>query len=186
MNTHASQPSDDTDTAAPPAGDAASRYAHIPGWGADLARKQRPAVPMERTPPRLSHAVTPPEQQHSHVEVLHSTERASITPVFGTTLPPSGLSGQVRRLAFRHSENDLRHWLLLLLADRVHMGEGVLDDLSRGHLPNLYAEMGGRAELKYNPMGAARKMAFTAAVLGMIAVCVSRRRRHRDPRGSRD
>lgn len=160
-------------------GSNASRHAHIIGWGADLDHANRPAYPMERTPARLPHPVEPPEQQHSNAEILHSTERPGITPVFGTTLPPSGLSGHVRRIAFRHSENDLRHWLLLLLADRIHMGEGLLEDLARGHLPNLYAEMGGRAELRHNPMGALRKAAIGAAVVGLLAVYVSRGRRAR-------
>ena len=28
-------------------------HSHIPDWGAGLDRNNRPAVPMERTPPRL-------------------------------------------------------------------------------------------------------------------------------------
>ncbi|MGI9245815.1 MAG: hypothetical protein ACR2I8_03810, partial [Steroidobacteraceae bacterium] len=52
-----------------------------------------------------------------------------ITPVFGTAVPPSGLSGAIRRRAFRHSENDLRHWLLLLAADRVNVFEGLVADV---------------------------------------------------------
>jgi len=166
------------DTAGPKTVDA-SRYAHIVGWGADLDPANRPAYPMERTPPRLPHPPEAPRQQRATVEVLHSTERPGLTPVFGTTLPPSGLSGGLRRLAFRHSENDLRHWLLLLLADRVQMGEGLVEDLSRGRIPNLYAEMGGRAELRHNPAGAARKAAVGAAVLAVIVLAVSRRRRGR-------
>ena len=151
-------------------------HAHIIGWGADLDPAVRPAYPKERTPPRLPHAVEPPQQQHANVEVLHSTERPGITPIFGSTLPPSGLSGRLRRLAFRHSENDLRHWLMLLMADRVQMGEALIDDLSRGHLPNLYAEMGGRAELRHNPMGAARKAAIGIAALAVVAIVLKRRR----------
>ena len=151
-------------------------HAHIIGWGADLDPAVRPAYPKERTPPRLPHAVEPPQQQHANVEVLHSTERPGITPIFGSTLPPSGLSGRLRRLAFRHSENDLRHWLMLLMADRVQMGEALIDDLSRGHLPNLYAEMGGRAELRHNPMGAARKAAIGIAALALVAMALKRRR----------
>jgi len=118
----------------------------------------------------------PPQQQHADVEVLHSTERPVITPIFGSTLPPSGLSGRLRRLAFRHSENDLRHWLMLLLADRVQMGEALIDDISRGHVPNLYAEMGGRAELRHNPMGAARKAAIGVAALALVAMALKKRR----------
>jgi hypothetical protein len=158
-------------------------HAHIIGWGADLDPAMRPAYPKERTPPRLPHPVDPPEQQHSHAEVLHSTERPGITPIFGSTLPPSGLSGRLRRVAFRHSENDLRHWLMLLLADRVQMGEGLVEDISRGHVPNVYAEMGGRAELRHNPMGAARKVAIGVAALALVAMAFKGRRRTRRLRG---
>jgi hypothetical protein len=46
-------------------------------------------------------------------------------------VPPSGLSGWIRRRAFRRSESDLRHWMLLLMADRVNVVEGLLDDARR-------------------------------------------------------
>jgi len=141
-------------------------YAHIAGWGADLDRSLRPAVPMERMPPRLDR-VPARQQQPLNVEVLHSNERPGITPVFGSTVPPRGLSGGMRRLAFRFSENDVRHWLTLLAADRVQVVEGLLSDLAHGHVPNVYAEMGGRAELKYNPAGAARKAVFLVALAGI-------------------
>jgi hypothetical protein len=104
----------------------------IPGWGADLDRRDRPAVPMERTPARLEGVHwDEPEQQPQHIEVLHSIERPGITPVFGSTVPPSGLSGMIRRRAFQHSENDVRHWMMLLMADRVNVVEGVVDDMRR-------------------------------------------------------
>src|SRR6476661_4908403 len=121
--------------------------ANIQGWGADLDRANRPAVPMERTPPRLDNVHwDEPEQQHSHVKVYHSVERPGITPVYGTSTPPTGLSGKMRDLAFKYSESDMRHWLILLLADRVNVGEGLLQDLAHGHVPNIYREMGGPAE----------------------------------------
>ena len=63
--------------------------------------------------------------------VIASGERPGITPVFGTSVPPSGLSGWIRRRAFRRSESDLRHWMLLLLADRVNVAEGLVDDVRR-------------------------------------------------------
>jgi hypothetical protein len=132
-------------------------FSHIKGWGSDLPRERRPAVPMEHTPPRLEAQPQTPVQQPVNVEILHSNERPGITPIFGTPLPPRGLSGAMRRQAFRHSENDLRHWLMLLAADRVDMVEGLVGDLARGHLPRLYAEMGGRAEMRHNPAGTARK-----------------------------
>jgi hypothetical protein len=155
------------------------RHAHITGWGADLDHADRPAYPMERTPPRLPYPAPQPDQQHSHAEVLVSTERPRITRVYGTAQPPKGLSGWLRRQAFRHSENDLRRWLMLLLADRVNVGEGLVEDLASGHVPNLYAEMGGRAELKHNPKGAARKAAIGLAAVALLAVALQRQRARR-------
>jgi hypothetical protein len=141
--------------------------AEIPGWGSDMDRARRPAVPMERRPPRLEsahvHELAP---QALRSEVLHSSERPGVTPIFGSPLPPRGPSGWLRRLAFGYSENDLRHWLVLLFADRVNVVEGLVDDLAHGHVPRLYAETGGRAELKHNPAGAAKKAAALALVAG--------------------
>jgi hypothetical protein len=106
--------------------------ADIPGWGADLDPANRPAVPMEHSPPRLPglHWDAPAEQM-SDVEILHSIERPAITPVYGTSCPPSGLSGWIRRRAFRHSENNLRHWMMLLAADRVNVVEGLVHDVRK-------------------------------------------------------
>ena len=63
----------------------------------------------------------------------------------------------MRELAFRFSENDIRHWLILLAADRVNVGEGLLDDLAHGHVPNIFAEMGWRSEWRYNRAGVIKK-----------------------------
>jgi hypothetical protein len=108
--------------------------------------------------------------------VFHSTERPGITPVFGTTVPPSGLSGMLRALAFRYSENDLRHWLILLAADRVNVGEGLASDLAHGHIPNIFAEMGLRAEWRYNRAGLVKKAVVASALVG-AAIYLARRRR---------
>ncbi len=139
----------------------------IPGWGSDLDRANRPAVPMERMPPRIDRPDHPPSQQHSHVEVLVSPERPGITPLFGTSAPPRGLSGVLRRSAYRQTENDLRHWLLLLLADRVDAVEGIGEDLRQGHIPNVFSEMGLGAAWRHNPGGVVRKAAIGAAVLSI-------------------
>ena len=150
---------------------------HIQGWGADLDPANRPAVPMERTPPRLDHVHwDAPEQQRSPVKVYHSIERPGMTPVFGTSTPPSGLSGKLRDLAFRYSENDMRHWLILMAADRVNVGEGLLEDLAHGHVPNLFKEMGGPAEWRYNRAGFVRKAVVASAVVGLAVVLLRRRR----------
>ena len=109
-----------------------ARFAHIPGWGADLERENRPAVPMERTPPRLDVPWSdPPPQQPMTVEILKSVERPEHSRTFGTRLPPKGLSGVMRRAAFKRSENDVGHWLMLIAADRVNVVEGMAQDLKR-------------------------------------------------------
>jgi hypothetical protein len=158
----------------------ARQKAHQPrdvqGWGADLDPQNRPAVPKERTPPRLDNVHwEQPAPQSVRVKVLHSTERPGLTPVFGTTVPPSGLSGKMRELAFRYSENDLRHWLILMLADRVNVGEGLVDDLRSGYLPNVFKEMGGPAEWRYNRAGFVKKAVIASAVVG-LAIYLMRRR----------
>ena len=104
------------------------------------------------------------------MELLQSIERPSPSAVFGTTVPPSGLSGLIRRVAFRYSENRYRHWLPLLLADRVQVVEGVLDDLVHGHVPNIWTEKGYNAEWKHNPQMLITKLTVTAlATAGIIA-----------------
>ena len=154
--------------------------ANIQGWGADLDPAVRPAVPKERTPPRfLDPHNQQPEQQPRPVRVFHSTERPGLTPVFGTSTPPAGVSGMIRAGAFRFSENDVRHWLMLLFADRVNMVEGIIDDLAHGHVPNLFTEMGGPAEWKYNRQGFIRKAVIAGGVVGLLLYVNSRRRRRR-------
>jgi len=150
----------------------------IQGWGADLDPQARPAFPKERTPPRF---INPHwnelEAQEPSVKVLHSTERPGLTPVYGTAQPPSGLSGVIRGAAFRYSENDARHWLMLLFADRVNMVEGLIEDLARGHVPNVFKEMGGPAEWKYNRAGFYRKAAIAGGVVAALLYVNARRKR---------
>jgi len=141
------------------------QLSHIKGWGADLERENRPAVPMERTPPRYTPADIPePSPQPQRVEVLVSTERPGITQLFGTAQPPSGVSGLIRRAAYALTENDIRRWLLLLAADRVHVVEGVVEDLAQGHVPNILGEMGIKSEWQYNKAGLAKKVAIAGAI----------------------
>ncbi|MFK3740886.1 hypothetical protein [Massilia sp. TN1-12] len=149
----------------------------IPGWGSDLDHKNRPAIPMERTPPRFIHVPQgQPVQQAQTVEVFCSPERPGITPLFGTAQPPKWLSGAMRRVAYKLPENDVRHWLMLIAADRVNTVEGIVDDLRHGHVPNVLGEMGIRSELRYNPAGLVRKALITTIVVGGVMALLKRRR----------
>lgn len=143
-------------------------YQDIEGWGADLDPKTRPAVPKEHTPPRnIRPHWSVPTQQKQSVEVLISSERPTISPVFGTSTPPSGLSGVMRRVAFKYSEGDLRHWLILIAADRVNVVEGLIDDLAHGSVPNVFKEMGWKAELRHRPLRVVFKLTAAAAACGL-------------------
>ena len=152
-------------------------YSHIQGWGADLDEKNRPAYPKERIPARdIGVHWKQPEQQEQHVKILHSKERPDITPLFGSPNPPSGFSGKIREGAFGYSENDIRHWLLLLFADRANMIEGVVSDLAKGHIPNIFAEMGLKSELKYN-RSAFIKKTLTVSAIAAIGLCLLTKRK---------
>jgi hypothetical protein len=78
----------------------------------------------------------------------------------------------IRRTAFRFSESDWTHWLMLMGADRINVVEGVIQDLGRLKVPNIPAEMGIRSELEHNRTGFAKKVAVGAAagllVYGLI------------------
>ena len=65
----------------------------------------------------------------------------------------------------------------MLMADRVNVGEGLLSDLAHGHIPNIFAEMGGRAEWRYNRAGFVKKAAVAAALVATAVYLVRRRRR---------
>jgi hypothetical protein len=153
------------------------RLTHIEGWGADLDHANRPAYPMERMPARpIGVHWEQPEQQVQTVKVFQSNERPNMTPIFGTTVPPKGFSGILRAAGFKFTENDIRHWLLLLFADRVNVVEGVISDLSRGHIPNLYEEMGWKSEFKYNRPAAIRKVVIASAAVGLAVYLMKRRK----------
>jgi hypothetical protein len=95
--------------------------ARIPGWGVDLDPKDRPSVPRERFDPNLSGAHWDfPEKQPEKWPRERSIEHKFLTPVFGTSCPPKGVSGMMRKYAYRtFSEGRAAHWLILVAADRV-------------------------------------------------------------------
>lgn len=94
-----------------------TRPAH---WGVDQDRGRRPGVPKLRSPQPWPHTRFPPEPQQGRPSVpLHGRPNKRMPPVFSTALPPRGLAGLVRRLAYRYPDHLPRHWLLVLLGDRV-------------------------------------------------------------------
>jgi hypothetical protein len=96
-----------------------TRPAH---WGVDRDLSRRPGVPKARSPEPWPNTQFPPERQHGPPSSpLHGRPNKLMPPVFGTAVPLRGLSGLVRRFAYRYPDHYPRHWLLLLLGDRVDL-----------------------------------------------------------------
>ncbi|WP_129715866.1 hypothetical protein [Pedobacter sp. SYP-B3415] len=157
-----------------------NNYKLIPGWGIDADPKDKPNYPIKKWTGDDHKRINweRPTLQQSSVEVLHSNERPSKSAVYGTVLPPAGLSGQIRRYAFRFSEDKYAHWLPLLLADRVNMVEGLIQDFASSKIPNIWKERGFAADWKYDRSGMIRRMAGVAcAALVVYAMLKSKKRK---------
>ena len=153
-------------------------HSDIPGWGIDADPENEPTYPMKHYTGDDHNRIHYERsvQQPETVEILKSNERPAITAVFGTSTPPSGLSGYIRRYAFRHSEDRYRHWIPLLIADRINVAEGLIDDFRNGVTPNLIAEGGLKMELRYNAKGLAKKAFFTALVASAVITYIAKKK----------
>jgi hypothetical protein len=145
------------------------------GWGVDAEPDNDPTWPMrDRSKDDKGGMNWPrPPQQQPQVEILRSVEHNRLPAVVGTSTPPRGLSGAIRRAAFKYSESQWMHWLMLIFADRVNVVEGNLGDLGRGRLPNHFREMGLRSEWRFRRgrliAGAAVGLIGIAAVVAVVA-----------------
>ena len=104
----------------------ASEHTDRPVRGADLRQSERPGVPMEHSPRPLTptaHWDEPPRMPPEKAGIVHRKEIDALTYVYGTAQPLHGVSGLVRRAAYAIPETRARHWLLLLMADRLDVLE---------------------------------------------------------------
>ena len=126
--------------------------ARIPGWGADLDLAVRPSVPRERFDPSFSGAHWEyPEQQPEKWPRERSVEHTQLPPVFGTTCPPKGLSGVIRKYAYaKYSEGQAAHWLLLMAGDRVDVVESGLRSMLTLRPDNPITQTGVLGEVKHH------------------------------------
>ena len=154
---------------------ATSNMSHIKGWGIDADPENDPTYSLQQRN-NVEHDTSGnrPVQQPQDYEILRSVERPGGTAVHGTSVPPSGLSGMVRRFAFKFGEGRLRHWLPLILADRINAVEGIVDDVRRGRLPNVFAEKGIKAEWQHNRPAVVKKAAITAVVVTGVICWLTR------------
>lgn len=150
----------------------------VKGWGVDADPMNDPSYPMKSRSDDAHEGYTweRPPQQPVDVEVLHSNERPNVSATFGTSTPPSGLSGMIRREAFRFSENSYAHWLPLMLADRIGVFEGLADDLIHGHIPNIFEELGWKAEWKHNRKALVTKVVVGAALASVAVALLTRKK----------
>jgi hypothetical protein len=128
-----------------------SLQARIPGWGADLNKEDRPSVP------KLKFLDTGawwdfPERQPEKRPRERSVEHRFLTPAFGTAQPLSGVSGVMRRFAYKFGEGRALHWLILLYADRVDAAEHHIRSLATLRPDNPITETGLKAEWTHNGM----------------------------------
>ena len=148
---------------------------HIPGWAHDANPENDPTYPMKHANgadhERLNYEKPP--QQPVNIEILKSNERPTVSSVFGTSTPPQGLSGKIRRYAFKYSESSYAHWVPLVLADRIGVFEGIVEDLKKGIVPNIFAEKGWQAEWKYNRQGVLQTAALGIAVASFVLLYFS-------------
>jgi len=152
----------------------------IAGWGVDADPKNDPTYPMKHRTDgeHEGYSWERPPQQPATVEVLRSIERSDLTSAFGTSTPPAGASGAIRRFAFKYSESSYGHWLPLMLADRVGVVEGFLEDFNQGRVPNVFAERGLRAEWEHNRSGLVQR-ALVRGALVAAAVAYFKNRKTR-------
>ena len=150
----------------------------VKGWGIDANPKNDPVYPMKNrnNGEHKGYSWDRPTQQPVNMEVLHSNERPNVSSVFGTSTPPAGLSGMIRRFAFRYSESSYGHWLPLMAADRIGVVEGVLHDLTRGRIPNVFAERGYKAEWKHNRASLIGRMAVRVVLIAAAVAYLGSRR----------
>ncbi|MEJ6488625.1 hypothetical protein PQI23_02675 [Leucobacter sp. USCH14] len=132
--------------------------ARIPGWGADLDAAQRPSWPMETTAPERTGAHWDfPERQHDHGRRERSIEHETLPPVFGTAQPLHGVSGVIRRTAYRRfGEGKNVRWLLLVLGDRVEAVGAHLRSLATLRPDNPITQTGVLSEVRRHPVRSRR------------------------------
>jgi hypothetical protein len=158
-----------------------AKMSHIKGWAIDANPKNDPTYPMRQRfdGDRSGYNWSRPVPQRNTEGILKSNERPGMPAVFGTSAPAINLSGAIRRYAFQFSEGRYRHWLLLLLADRVNVVEGLVSDIFTGHVPHCLDERGLNAELKYNRKTVITRVAVGAVVITSLALLMASKKAKR-------
>lgn len=146
-------------------------YRNVDGWGVDLDyhKNYKRELPSDVKTARgdVEYWQVPQDR------VFVSTEHPNLTPVFGISSAPGGLSGLLRDYAYKYSEGTNRHWMTLIAADRIDILENLIGDIFRGRPDNYIKEKGWSANLKYDPGRTKKRMIVGAIALGAVAAGVA-------------
>ena len=146
-------------------------YRSVEGWGVDLdyQAKYTREVPSDVMTARgeVEYWQVPQDR------VFLSTEHPNLTPVFGISSAPGGLSGMLRDYAYKYSEATNRHLMTLIAADRIDILENLIGDIFRGRPDNYIKEKGWSANRKYDPDYPKKMMILGAVALGAVAAGVA-------------
>ena len=66
--------------------------------------------------------------------------------------------------------------MILILADRVDVVQGIIQDLRRGIVPNFVQELGWTAEWKYNRKNFVRRIVGKAIVVSLAVALLMRKK----------
>ncbi len=129
-----------------------------PDAGVDASAGARPGVPMYARGIRPIEGLRPGQEpaiprQQDDPRHLKRLGLKRLTPVYGTANPPHGLAGVMRRWAYGFPEDLARHWMILLMADRVDVVEDRLGGLLERPFASAGLEKVGRT-VRRNPFGA--------------------------------
>jgi hypothetical protein len=150
-------------------------YRQINGWGVDLDHANRPMFPMELPSTVRTARGDVKDWQVPEHEIFISPEHPNRTPVFGTSCPPHGLSGALRSYAYKYSEATNRHWMTLILADRIDILGHLFLDPFRGKGDNIIQEKGWIANVKHATPEKRKRVMYMAgaAAIGLAVVALA-------------
>ena len=101
---------------------------------------------------------------------MHSNDHPAESNVRKTLAPLSGLSGLLRRLAFRYTESGFGNWFPLIFANRSNIWEGLVKNSRDGLIPYRLI-----SELKYNKRQFITRTAVKAVVTVLVFALISGR-----------
>jgi hypothetical protein len=102
-----------------------------------------------------------------------SNEHPGLTPVFGDTVPSKGMARLIRDYAYQYGEATSRHWMLLMMANRVDVLETMIADALRGRPDHYIKEKGWSAKMKYDEDAKRSVIVAGVVLVGAIGLGVA-------------